>query len=118
MGDILVAPRSSYRRGEQVRVVFIGAHPNNRLRRGDSYLAVEHHMDGAWKRMADDGDWSTKLHWTGRKGSVSEITITWDIPDSVAPGEYRIRYTGDARLDADKGDLSEVDAATGPFTVE
>lgn len=117
LGDVLVQPRPLYSRGERARVVFVGAHPNNRLRRGDTYLSVERQTAGAWERVADDGDWSTRLIWTRRPGSVSEITISWDIPADAAPGTYRIRYTGDAREGEGQGALTVVDAPTRPFTV-
>jgi neutral ceramidase len=97
VGDVLEEPRPSYRIGDQVRAVFVGAHPNNKLRRGDTYLAVERETDGGWERVADDGDWETKLFWARGVERVSEITILWDIPDGTRPGRYRIRYEGDVR---------------------
>ena len=123
IGDLLVAPLTSYRGGDQVRAVFVGAHPNNRLRRCGTYLAVERETAKGWIRIADDGDWSTKLHWKRRKGSVSEITITWDVPEGQ-PGQYRIRYTADTADTPDRFDaattarLRPVDAVTAPFRVE
>lgn len=116
LGDLVVAPRPGYRRGEQVRAVFVGANPNHRLRRRGTYLAVERRSEQGWRRVADDGDWSTKLSWKRRRGSVSEITVTWDIPGEAELGEYRIRYTGDARL-GDEGPLVELDAVTPPFSL-
>lgn len=117
IGDFLVGPRPSYRAGDQVRVVLVGGHPNNRLRRCDTYLTVERETGDGWTRVADDGDWSTKLHWARRKGSVSEITITWDIPGGQ-PGRYRIRYTGDAMQGDGPARLSPIDVATPAFGVE
>ena len=116
IGDLLLSPLPSYRGGEQVRVTFVGAYPNHRIRRRDTYLMVEQDVDDGWMRIADDGDWATKLHWQKRRGSVSEIMITWDIPDSTPPGRYRIRYTADTRDSS--GDLRPIDAATPSFTVD
>ena len=115
LGDVLVEPRPSYRSGDQVRAVFAGAHPNNRLRRGGSYLAIERRSGDRWERVADDGDWCTKLRWRRTGRDISEITITWDIPGSEPPGDYRIRYFGDARSVA--GQLTPLEATTRPFTV-
>jgi neutral ceramidase len=98
-GDVLSAPRSRYAAGDQVEVAFAGANPNNNLRRGDTYLEVERQVGESWQRVADDGDWETKLHCR-KDGGGSRITITWDVPSQVAPGEYRVRYHGDASDDA------------------
>lgn len=105
-GDVLSAPRGRYSAGEMVEVSFAGANPNSNLRRGSTYLEVEH-LDGQlWRRVADDGDWATKLHWR-KDGAGSRITITWDVPAGVALGEYRIRY---------HGDISEEGGLLTPFT--
>jgi neutral ceramidase len=54
--------------------------------------------DGAeWTTVADDGDWSTMLHYRRRGRAGSHITITWDVPPDATDGDYRIRYHGDAR---------------------
>ncbi|HET6875798.1 MAG TPA: neutral/alkaline non-lysosomal ceramidase C-terminal domain-containing protein, partial [Acidimicrobiales bacterium] len=117
LGDVLLDPYRTYRPGQQARAAFVGAYPHNRVRRGDTYLAVEREVDHGWERVADDGDWSTKFTWCRRKSGVSEITVTWDIPPAVEPGTYRIRYTGDARDESDPAALREIDSATRPFEV-
>ncbi|OIJ27287.1 neutral/alkaline ceramidase [Nocardioides luteus] len=96
-GDVLTAPGATYRPGEQVSVTFAGAHPNNDLKHGGSYLTVEQSTPDGWRRIADDGDWSTKFHWERYGIAASKVTIAWDVPDDVEPGSYRIRYFGDAR---------------------
>ena len=96
-GDVLTAPGSIYRPGQQVSVVFAGAHPNNDLHLGGSYLAVERKVGTTWQRVADDGDWSTKFRWARDGIAASKVTITWDVPPGTASGSYRIRYFGDAR---------------------
>ncbi|HWA66078.1 MAG TPA: neutral/alkaline ceramidase [Mycobacteriales bacterium] len=98
-GDVLSAPRSRYAAGDTVEVAFAGANPNNDLRRGGTYLEVERLTDGAWSRVADDGDWETKLHWRKHHGG-SRVTVVWDVPAGAVPGQYRIRYHGDASDDA------------------
>jgi len=94
-GDVLAAPRGRYSRGETVEVGFAGANPNHVLHRGGTYLEVEREDGGSWRRVADDGDWSTKLHCRKADGGT-RITITWDVPAQADPGDYRIRYHGDA----------------------
>ncbi len=115
IGDILTGPLASYRPGEKVRVVVAGAHPNNDLRRGDTYLLVECRDDTGWVRIADDGDWSTKFLWARRDKRVSEITITWDIPAGVRPGWYRLTYLGNARDGS--GPLRPVETSSDEFEI-
>ncbi|HVT22160.1 MAG TPA: neutral/alkaline non-lysosomal ceramidase N-terminal domain-containing protein [Mycobacteriales bacterium] len=113
-GDVLSAPRGRYSRGEMVEVAFAGANLNNDLHRGGTFLEVERAVDGSWQRVADDGDWTTKLHCSRAEGGT-RITITWDVPADAADGEYRIRYHGDA-CDAG-GRLSAFTGTSPTFTV-
>jgi neutral ceramidase len=110
-GEVVAGVRRRYRPGEQVRAVFAGASPNNDLHRGGTFLEVEQEVGGEWRRIADDGDWSTKLRVSRSGRHASKITVTWDIPTDVASGTFRIRYFGDA---AD--DVGEVSAFTGTTT--
>ncbi|MGX1315284.1 neutral ceramidase [Streptomyces calvus] len=97
-GDVLVPPRETYRAGERAEAVFAGAHPGNDLHRGRTYLEVQRQeADGAWRTVADDGDWSTRFHWERDGIAASRITVTWDIPQGTAPGAHRIVYHGDAK---------------------
>jgi neutral ceramidase len=116
LGDVLIGPRSSYRQGDQVRVVVAGANPNNDLRRGSTYFGVERFDDGDWRRFADDGDWSTRFQWARRRPAMSEITITWDIERDTPPGRYRIRYFGAARHPS--GEVRPFETRTEPFEVD
>lgn len=94
-GEVLSVSRD----GPLVTATFAAAHPGNDLRRGGTYLEVER-LDGSrWRRVADDGDWSTRLRWTRIAGATSAVTIAWE---AVGPGTYRLRYHGNS--------------AAGPFT--
>ncbi|WP_109505413.1 neutral/alkaline ceramidase [Nocardioides speluncae] len=115
-GDVLTAPAAEYTRGQQVSVVFAGAHPNNNLRHGGTYLTVERKVDGQWVRVHDDGDWSTKFRWARYGVAASKVTITWDIPQNAAAGLYRIRYFGDAR--GLLGNISPISGTSPLFTVD
>jgi neutral ceramidase len=115
VGDVLGEPRPAYLPGEQVSVVVAGTNPNNDLRRGSTYFCVERLEDGVWRRIADDGDWSTKLHWTPRDRGVSELAITWDIGPETPPGRYRITCFGAARQPS--GRLRPVETRTRTFSV-
>jgi neutral ceramidase len=114
-GDVLTAPRANYRAGERVSVVFAGAHPGNVLHRGGTYLRVEHHRNGEWRTVADDGDWSTTFRWERYGVAASKVTLTWDIPEGTEAGEYRLRYEGDAKPLA--GDPRAISGTSPGFTV-
>ena len=106
LGDVLVDVRATYRDGERVSVTFVGANPNNDLRRGGSYLEVQRHeRGGRWRTVADDGDWSTTFGWArvGRGGS--RISITW-ATNGAEPGRYRIRYSGTVVRGRRRGELT------------
>jgi neutral ceramidase len=96
-GDVLTQPAPSYPRGQQAKAVFIGAHPGNDLHQNSTYLDVQRWDGSAWRRIADDGDWSTKFRWARDGIAASTITVTWDIPSDVVTGRYRILYHGDAK---------------------
>ncbi len=113
-GAVLVAPRPRYRRGDTVRVEFVGAYPNNDLRRGGTFLEVQRRDGEDWVRVADDADWATRLHWRRVKRAGSRITVTWDVPDDAA-GQYRLVYRGDV---LERGaTLRPLVAPTEPFEV-
>ncbi|ORM28715.1 neutral/alkaline ceramidase [Williamsia sp. 1135] len=102
-GDVITAPKSAYRAGESAVAEFVGAHPNNNLRRSDTYLEVEQRSGDGWTRVFDDNSWSTELHWSRPVGSVdaSIIKVLWAIPVGTA-GTFRIRYFGDWKNPAGK----------------
>ncbi|WP_425576357.1 neutral/alkaline non-lysosomal ceramidase N-terminal domain-containing protein [Streptomyces glaucosporus] len=114
-GDVLTQPRESYRAGERVTAVFAGAHPGNDLHRGSTYLRVERAEGGAWRTVADDGDWSTTFRWQRDGIAASKVTVTWDVPDGTEPGSYRIRYHGDAKPLV--GGVRSFSGTTRAFTV-
>ncbi len=115
-GEVLVVPRPRYRGGDTVRAEFVGASPNNDLRRGATFVRVEHDAGGTWRRIADDGDWATRFGWRRVGRSGSRVTVTWDVPTDAAPGRYRLTYSGDA-LEAG-GAVRTFTASTAPFTVD
>ncbi|MBB3052221.1 neutral ceramidase [Prauserella isguenensis] len=113
-GDVLAQPAEAYSAGERVSAAFVGAHPSNDLHRGGTYLEVQRWDGRAWRTVADDGDWSTKLHWKRRGLSASRVTITWQPPRQAA-GTYRIRYRGDARNAL--GRITPITGVTRNFTI-
>jgi neutral ceramidase len=114
-GDVLVDTRGRYRTGQRVVTVFAGAHPANDLHRGDTFVRVERQVGTRWDTVQDDGDWATRFEWKRRPGGRSEVTVSWDIAPSTAPGSYRITYHGDA-LDGG-GALRAFTGSSSPFEV-
>jgi neutral ceramidase len=114
-GTVIAAPSARYSAAERVTAGFVGANPNNNLRRGATYLEVQRAEGEQWVRVADDGDWSTQLHWRKQGKAGSRISITWDIPADAAPGNYRIAYFGDVR--STSGSVNDFSGVTEPFEV-
>jgi neutral ceramidase len=114
-GAVLRQPPARVRAGAEVSAQFVGAYPNNDVRRGSTFLAVERLVEGAWVRVADDGDWATKFRWRRARRGASIVTIEWVVLADTAPGRYRLVYFGDIR-DPD-GTLRPLTATAEPFDV-
>lgn len=111
--------RQVFAKGESVNATFIGANPRNNLRLEDTFAAVEYKKGPAspWERVRDDSDWSLIYRWK-RKSSIwgtSEVTIDWTIDSSAPPGQYRLRYFGDAKSMG--GTYSAFEGASSAFSV-
>lgn len=116
-GDVTRAPEGNYAAGDTVEVEFCGAHPNNKIRRNDTYLEVQRNDGGNWIRVANDNDWETIFHWRRPDGlpTASLITISWMIPKGVQAGEYRLVYHGDWK--ALDGKVNSFDGVSPTFAV-
>jgi neutral ceramidase len=119
-GAIRRGPQKRYAPGAVVSAQFVGAYPNNELRRGRTFLEVQRRDGADWTRVADDADWTTKFRWQrarrrplGPGGSL--VTVEWAIPDGTPPGQYRLVYHGDVLEPG--GALRPLTATTGPFAV-
>ena len=95
-GAIARKPKRSYRAGDTVRVSFWSGDPRNDFKTGNTYLAVERDESGNWVTVATDTDWSTTCRWVRNEKvpTESKFLVTWDIPQSAAPGNYRIMHRG------------------------
>lgn len=119
-GDVIIdVGRSRFTRGEKVKATFVGANPRNNLRLEETYAAVEHRHPGEpeWNTVRDDSDWALVYQWkrTSLFKGTSEATVIWDIEDWVKPGEYRLRYFGDAR--SIDGEVTAFEGKSAAFTV-
>ncbi|MFD6514721.1 neutral/alkaline ceramidase [Rhodococcus sp. NPDC060176] len=92
-GDATVQPGDTSP-GGQVAVEFVTGHPKNDTHRNGTFYEIQRNTGGSWTRVADDNDWSTKLHWrrVGSNGSV--VRITWDVPADTPAGTYRVQHFG------------------------
>jgi neutral ceramidase len=106
-GEVVGSPPAMGSPGDRVQVEFVGAHPNNNLHRGGTYIELQRSAGasngeaedagGPWQTVADDSDWSTKFRWARVGRRASRVTVTWDVPAGIEPGRYRLCYHGDAR---------------------
>jgi neutral ceramidase len=96
-GGVLSEPQDFYFRGQTVRVCFVGAHPNNDFKTQDTYLKVEHLLNGQWQVVARDWDPETIFRWKRHGIAESRIWIEWTIPYDTDPGIYRISHFGNRK---------------------
>lgn len=96
-GDVIQQPSKVASPGDTVKAIFVAGHPRNNLMTDSTFLTVERlEDDEVWLPIVTDADWETKFQWTRTSvilGS-SQVTITWEVPEDVKPGEYRIRHNG------------------------
>ncbi|QIS01562.1 alkaline ceramidase [Nocardia brasiliensis] len=96
-GDVLTQPAAAYAAGTQVVAEFVSAHPKHNPRRNGTFLEVQRrNAAGEWTRVANEGEWAVKFHWSKRGAAASVARFTWDIPTDVTPGRYRLRHYADS----------------------
>lgn len=93
-GDVIEQPKFSYTTGDIVSVSFWGGHPNNDLKRNDSYFVVEKKENNRWIPTYYDRNPFIKMIWKRVGVSYSKITIEWKINSEVEKGTYRIKHSG------------------------
>jgi neutral ceramidase len=73
--------------------------------------------EGTWERVLDDEDWELIYEWKriSTVWGTSEVVISWEIPNDVESGRYRIRYFGDAKSLG--GEISSFEGVSGVFTI-
>lgn len=105
-GDVAEQPAANYQRGQQAKVVFWSAHPKATLayelkkdRAGQRELepytmAIQYNDGSGWQTIATDNDWNTTNKWQRVLAAQSKAHLTWDIPQTAAPGAYRFYHQG------------------------
>ena len=101
-GDVLIDVKAPvFSPGQEVSATFVGANPRNNLRLEQTFAAVEYRVPETqtWRIVKDDSDWELIYHWrrVNKLFGTSEVEIVWEIDESTASGEYRLRYFGDAK---------------------
>jgi neutral ceramidase len=96
-GDCVKQPPRIARPGDIVTARFISGHPRNNFMTESTYLTIEKlQEDETWTPVATDADWETKFIWE-RSSTIfgtSQVTVSWQVPENVSSGEYRIRHNG------------------------
>ncbi|MGW0002897.1 neutral/alkaline non-lysosomal ceramidase N-terminal domain-containing protein [Nocardia grenadensis] len=115
-GAVLTPPAPHYTRGTRAEVEFVSAHPKHNPRRNGTFLEAQRLVNGAWVRVANEGEWAVRFHWSTRGPGISVASFTWDIPTDTAPGRHRFvhfvdRLTPDGRLEPIVGTSTEFDIA-------
>ena len=94
-GDVAKDANPSYKRGDNVEVLFWAGNPRNNLRIEGTFLDVmKKNSDGTWTVVANDGDWDTK-YWFDYVANGGNARIQWEIPSTTVPGTYKIVHYGD-----------------------
>lgn len=125
-GDVAMAPEATYAPGDVMSVSFWTGHPDN----GSSglYFEVQREGEADWLTVATEADWSTKGMWTQASRVIPPydpldpfaeppppineaftVAISWDIPDDVEPGTYRVLFYGTEKPQ----ETGEADGFTG-----
>jgi neutral ceramidase len=95
-GHVLADVKPIYRPGETVKVSFRGSNPNNDLRLGGTFFEVQKLENNAWRRVADDDDFDTRLRWSRNWLMQSRFDVEWDLPLDAPAGRYRIELRATA----------------------
>ena len=93
LGDAEAPLAASFRPGETIVARFWSANPTVNFPKGKNYLLVERKTAAGWQRVADDGDWSTRVRWQ-LKANAYVAELSWEVPQQTPPGEYRLSHFG------------------------
>ena len=115
-GSLHTNAKATYNKGDTVKVVFWGGHPKNNLRTQDTFLKVQKKVGNTWQTIATDNDPRTRYIWQRNFIAYSLITIEWDIPQDVEPGEYKVTHYGNWKTIL-FGKISEYQGESRTFTV-
>ncbi|XP_073292615.1 neutral ceramidase 1-like [Primulina huaijiensis] len=113
-GDVSldVPKNATFKKGDNVTVVFWSACPRNDLMTEGTFALVEilKGSSNSWEPAYDDDDFCLRFIWSrpSKLSTRSHATLEWRIPKTASSGVYRIRHFGAA-----KGLLGSVKHFTG-----
>lgn len=113
-----VPPNSTFKRGEMVSVTFWSACPRNDLMTEGTFALVEIlENKKTWLPAYDDDDFCLRFKWSRpeKLSPWSDATIEWRIPESAAPGIYRITHFGASKTLL--GSVSHFTGSSSAFVV-
>nr|XP_020658849.1 neutral ceramidase [Pogona vitticeps] len=100
-GDVLQDVQPKYQTGEVATAQFVGANPRNSVANITTFrfLTVEKYDNSSqsWHVESDDASWDTRFIWKKGSFGTSTVTMEWHIPNSTAPGTYRLQYFGHSK---------------------
>ncbi|KAF3448936.1 hypothetical protein FNV43_RR09654 [Rhamnella rubrinervis] len=113
-----IPPNSTFKRGEMVSVTFWSACPRNDLMTEGTFALVEILKNKkTWLPAYDDDDFCLRFKWSRpeKLSPWSYATIEWRIPQSAAPGIYRITHFGASKTLL--GSVSHFTGSSSAFVV-
>lgn len=101
-GDVSsdVPKNATFKKGDNVTVVFWSACPRNDLMTEGTFALVEIlRGNDSWEPVYDDDDFCLRFIWSrpAKLSARSHATIEWLVPQTAASGVYRIRHFGAAK---------------------
>ncbi|GGC54418.1 neutral/alkaline non-lysosomal ceramidase N-terminal domain-containing protein [Hoyosella rhizosphaerae] len=91
-GQLVAEPQPRYSPGDTATAEFTATDPRTTML--ENFCEIQQHREQGWVRIADDGDWDTKVTFHRRRRDLF-VTLAWTIPNTVTAGKYRIVYLPD-----------------------
>jgi len=96
-GTVTKDVNKNYKKGDTVIVEFQAANLRRDFRTQDSFLTVDHLVNGVWTVVRTDADFDNKLRFKSDIINESKVTIEWTTNGDTPSGSYRIRHFGTSK---------------------
>ncbi|MCE7997716.1 MAG: neutral/alkaline ceramidase [Rhodobiaceae bacterium] len=98
-GDALPLVQLSFNPGDVVLVEFRSGNPTADHAALSTFVEIQRQEEGDWAKVASDGDWETKIRWRqGEEQGELIAQVTWEAPENITPGRYRVRHFGQSTM--------------------